>query len=356
MGIILGIIAVLLFLLMIVFHEFGHFITAKMSGVQVNEFAIGMGPTLFKFQKGETVYSFRLFPIGGYCAMEGENEESDNKRAFVNKPVSKRILIVAAGAIMNIILAVIFMMITLVQQECFASTKISDFSDDAVTSQYGLQVGDVIKSIDGYKIKTYTDIAFSLALNTDFKANVVVERNGSMVELKNVYFKTLESSDGKKTLVRDFYVAPVEKNLSSFVSQTVNEIGSHVKIAYMSILKLVTGEFGLNAVSGPVGIASVITSAAASGLKINFLQGLNNIITIMMVLSVSLGVMNLLPLPALDGGRLIFLIIEAITKKRVNQKYEDMVHKFGFILLMVLFVVIFFNDIYKLFTGSSLSS
>lgn len=353
MGILLGVIAIFLFLLIIAFHEFGHFITAKMSGVQVNEFAIGMGPTLFKIKKGETLYSFRLFPIGGYCSMEGENEESDNKRAFVNKSVSKRILIVAAGSIMNIILAIIFMMVILAQEDCFASTKITKFSDDSVTSQYGLQVGDVIKRIDDYKINTYTDVAFSLALNNDFKANIIVDRNGTIVELKDVNFKTLQNEDGTKTLVRDFYVAPIPKNFITFFSQTFKEIGSNVKIAYVSLLKLVTGKLGLNAVSGPVGIASAITNAASAGLKVNFLQALNNIISIMMVLSISLGVMNLLPLPALDGGRLIFLIIEAITKKKVNQKYEDMIHKIGFILLMVLAVIVLLSDIYKLFTGGS---
>ena len=337
---------------MIVFHEFGHFITAKLSGVQVNEFAIGMGPTLFKVKKGETTYSLRLFPIGGYCAMEGEDEESNNERAFVNKPALKKILIVAAGAIMNIFLAVIFMVIILVQQEYFASTKISKFSDESITSQYGLQVGDSIKSIDGYSVNTYTDIAFALALNNDFKANIVVNRDGANVELKDVNFKTIQNEDGSKTLVRDFYVAPIEKNFFTLFSQTFSEIGSNLKIAYVSLLKLVTGKFGLNAVSGPVGIASVITDAAASGLQVNFMRALNNVISIMMVLSISLGVMNLLPLPALDGGRLIFLIIEAITKKRINQKYEDLIHKIGFILLMVLAAVIFFNDIYKLVSGN----
>lgn len=352
MGILIGVIAVFLFLLMIVFHEFGHFIVAKLSGVQVNEFAIGMGPTLFKLKKGETTYSFRLFPIGGYCAMEGEDEESNNERAFINKPVLKKILIVAAGAIMNIILAFIFMIIVLIQQECFASTKISKFLDDSVTSQYGLQVGDTIKSIDGYNVNTYTDIAFALAINKDFKSNIIVDRNGQNIELKDVNFKTIQNEDGSKTLVRDFYVVPIEKNFFTLLSQTFNEIGSNLKIAYVSLLKLVTGKFGLNAVSGPVGIASVITDAVASGLQINFMQALNNVISIMMVFSISLGVMNLLPLPALDGGRLVFLIIEAITKKRINQKYEALIHKIGFILLMILAVVVFFNDIYRLVSGT----
>lgn len=355
-GFLLAIIAVFLFLLLVMFHEFGHFICAKISGVKVNEFAIGMGPKLFKFQKGETLYSFRLFPIGGFCAMEGEDEDSDTAGAFSKASVYKRMLIVAAGALMNILLAFIFMMVILAQQDSFASTKISKFSDNAVTSQYGLQVGDEIKKIDNYGIRTYTDVAFALALNKNNYSDFVVKRNGENVEIKNVKFQTKEGQDGKQVIVRDFYVYPIEKTFLTFLGQTFNEIVSNVKLTYVSLWKMVTGQYGLNSVSGPVGIASVIKDAASTGLQENFLQGINNIIMIMMVLSVSLGVMNLLPLPALDGGRFIFLIIEAITKKPVPQKYEGLVHKIGFILLILFILFITFNDILKLFTGKGLGT
>lgn len=355
-GFLLAIIAVFLFLLLVMFHEFGHFICAKISGVKVNEFAIGMGPKLFKFQKGETLYSFRLFPIGGFCAMEGEDEDSDTAGAFSKASVYKRMLIVAAGALMNILLAFIFMMVILAQQDSFASTKISKFSDNAVTSQYGLQVGDEIKKIDNYGIRTYTDVAFALALNKNNYSDFVVKRNGENVEIKNVKFQTKEGQDGKQVIVRDFYVYPIEKTFLTFLGQTFNEIVSNVKLTYVSLWKMVTGQYGLNSVSGPVGIASVIKDAASTGLQENFLQGVNNVIMIMMVLSVSLGVMNLLPLPALDGGRFIFLIIEAITKKPVPQKYEGLVHKIGFILLILFMLFITFNDILKLFTGKGLGT
>lgn len=355
-GFLLAIIAILLFLSLVMFHEFGHFICAKISGVKVNEFAIGMGPKLFKFQKGETLYSFRLFPIGGFCAMEGEDEYSDAAGAFSKASVYKRMLIVVAGALMNILLAFIFMMVILAQQDSFASTKISKFSDNAVTSQYGLQVGDEIKKIDNYGIRTYTDVAFALALNKNNYSDFLVKRNGENVEIKNVKFQTKEGQDGKQVIVRDFYVYPIEKTFLTFLGQTFNEIVSNVKLTYVSLWKMVTGQYGLNSVSGPVGIASVIKDAASTGLQENFLQGVNNIIMIMMVLSVSLGVMNLLPLPALDGGRFIFLIIEAITKKPVPQKYEGLVHKIGFILLILFILFITFNDILKLFTGKGLGT
>ena len=152
------IISILLFSLVIFIHELGHFMTARWAGVKVNEFAIGMGPAIFKKQKGETLYSVRLFPIGGYCSMEGEDAESDDANAFGKKPVYKRLIIVATGAIMNIVLAFISMMIILVQQPQFASTTIGSFSDESITNQHGLQVGDKVKSIDGYSISTYTDI------------------------------------------------------------------------------------------------------------------------------------------------------------------------------------------------------
>ncbi|MDQ5983633.1 MAG: Regulator of sigma-W protease RasP [Eubacteriales bacterium SKADARSKE-1] len=336
------------------FHEFGHFITAKLSGVQVNEFAIGMGPTLFKIQKGETKYSLRLFPIGGFCSMEGEDEKSTNEKAFSNKPVGKRIIIIVAGAIMNIILAFILMMIVLSQQSQFASTQISKFMDNSVTNHYGLKIGDTIKKINGYSILTYTDIAFILATDKDFTADVVVERNSEIKKIEGVHFATTQDSNGKEVLVRDFYVAPIEKNFFTFFQQTFNEVVSNVRLTYMSFWKIITGEFGLNAVSGPVGIASAVTDAATSGLEVNFLQAVNNIITIMMVLSVSLGVMNLLPFPALDGGRLIFLFIEAIIKRPVSPKYEGLIHTIGFVILMALALFVTFNDVFKLIMGKSL--
>jgi len=353
--VLLILIGILLFLFLIVFHEFGHFICAKLSGVKVNEFAIGMGPKLFKFQKGETLYTLRVLSIGGFCAMEGEDEESGNKRSFQNASVYKRMIIVAAGGIMNIILAFIFMMVILAQQSSFASTKISKFSENAVISQYGIKEGDIIKKIDGYNINTYTDIAFALSMKKDFTANFVVERNGENIEINNVKLNTTKDKDGNEIISRDFYVQPIKKDFGSFFRQTFLEILANTKLTYVSLWKLITGEYGLNAVSGPVGMAVVVKDAATTGLQQSFLSAVNNIIMIMMVISISLGVMNLLPFPALDGGRLVFLLIEAITKKPVPLKYEALVHKIGFILLISFILFITINDILKLITGKGLT-
>lgn len=351
----LVLIGILLFLLLILFHEFGHFICAKMSGVKVNEFAIGMGPKLFKFQKGETLYTLRALPIGGFCAMEGEDEESSDKRSFQNASVYKRMIIVAAGGIMNIILAFILMIVILAQQSSFASTKISKFSENAVINQYGLKEGDIIKKIDGYNINTYTDIAFALSMKKDFTANFVVERDGENIEINDVKLNTTKDKDGNEIISRDFYVQPIKKDFGSFFRQTFWEIFSNTKLTYVSLWKIITGEYGLNAVSGPVGMAVVIKDAATTGLQENFLAAVNNIIMIMMVISISLGVMNLLPFPALDGGRLVFLLIEAITKKPVPPKYESVVHRIGFILLLSFILFITINDILKLITGKGLT-
>lgn len=353
-NILLIIISILLFSLVIFIHELGHFATARWSGVKVNEFAIGMGPIIFKRKKGETLYSIRLFPIGGFCSMEGEEAESEDVNAFGKKSVYKRILIVAAGALMNIVLAFIFMMIILIQQPKFASTTIGSFADEAVTSQTGLKVGDKIKAIDGYSISTFTDISFVMAVNKDFKSNIVVERNGELVTLNDVKFATKQSNDEKTIIVRDFYLTPIDKNLFTFVAQTFKEIYSNIRMTYATVIGLISGTFSLNEVSGPVGLVSMISSAASEGLKVNFVAALNNIIIMMMILSVNLGIFNLLPLPALDGGRLVFLIIEAIKGKPINPKYEALIHTIGFVLLILLILVVSINDIFKLTSGKGI--
>lgn len=350
-SILLVVISILFFSLVIFIHELGHFMTARWAGVKVNEFAIGMGPAIFKKQKGDTLYSIRLLPIGGYCSMEGEDAESDDVNAFGKKSVYKRLLIVAAGAIMNIILAIAFMVIILMQQTKFASTTIGSFADEAVTNQYGLQVGDKIKSMDGYNISTYTDIAFVLSVNKDLKSNIVVDRNGETITLNHVNFATRGTDDGKTIIVRDFYLEPIEKNFFTFISQTFKEMISNVRMVYATLVGLITGTISLNEVSGPVGMISMVSNAASEGLKVNFMAALNNIIMMMMILSVNLGIFNLLPLPALDGGRLVFLAIEAITKKPLSSKYEGLIHTIGFVILILFMLFITVNDVFKLSSG-----
>ena len=353
--VLLVIIAVLLFGFIIFIHEFGHFMTAKLSGIRVNEFAIGMGPTLFRFQKGETTYALRLLPIGGFCAMEGEDEDSDDEGAFNNKPVWKRILVVVMGAVMNIILGLALMMILLVLQPAFSSTTIGEFQEGAATQAAGLQVGDTFTKVDGYKVTTDRDLSFALATANPNAVEIEVLRDGQTLTFSDVKFHT-KDNDGTKVLMLDFYVNPIPKNVGTLITKSFQDTVSTVRMVWYSLAGLVTGKFGLNDMAGPVGAASAIGEVASQGLQQSFGTAINNILYMMMIITVNLGVVNLLPFPALDGGRLVFLLVEAVRRKPVNPKYEGWVNAAGFVLLMCLMVVITFSDILRLVTGKGIGA
>lgn len=351
--VLLVIIAVLVFGFIVFAHEFGHFFTAKLSGIKVNEFALGMGPKLFSFGKKETKYSLRLFPIGGFCAMEGEDEDSEDSRAFNNKPVWKRIIVVVFGAVMNIVLGFLIMLIILAQEPQFATTTISKFTDGAATQAAGLQAGDTFYSVDGIKILSDRDLSFALALADPDGVDIVVLREGKKVSFPSVRFNTVQS-EGTEVLSLDFYVLPQDKTFGTLLAKTGKDTISVVKMVWISLSGLVTGRFGLNDVAGPIGAAQAITQAASVGLQTGFANALNNILLMMAIITVNLGIVNLLPLPALDGGRLLFLVIEGIFRKPIPRKYEGWVHASGFFVLIAFMVVIAFNDIVRLITGSGI--
>jgi regulator of sigma E protease len=437
-------IGVLLFELIIFIHEFGHFITAKKSGIKVNEFSLGMGPKIFSFGKGETKYSLRIFPIGGFCAMEGEDEESPEPRAFNNAKVWKRMIVVIAGAVMNIILGFVLMFVVVVQQDAYSSTEVQSFPATSFSSCTDLRSGDVIKEINGYGISTSMDFnypistaelktvdgstleiykedcgnnlynmavslvqdknnklsdeqvskvnellskstneivkakskedAYSIYENyykkindacgiKDYKvekiveketrkrytADILVERNGEEKLLKNVQFFTYTTKDNSDPQVSiDFYVKPIEKTFGSVISQTFKQTISTCKMIYASLGGLLTGKFGLKDMSGPIGIASAVTTVASESLSSGFMSAVNSIIYVMMIITVNLGLFNMLPFPALDGGRFVFLIIEAIRGKSVPRKVEAIVNGIGMGLLILLMILITANDIFKL--------
>lgn len=351
--VLLVIIAVLLFGFIVFIHEFGHFITAKLSGIRVNEFAIGMGPTLFHFQKGETKYALRLLPIGGFCAMEGEDEDSSEEGSFGSKPVWKRILVVVMGAVMNIVLGLVLMMILLGQQPAFNSTTIGKFQDGAATQAAGLQIGDTFTSVDGYKVNTDRDLSFALATANPDSVDVEVLRDGQTITFPDVKFNT-KDNNGKPMLMLDFYVEPIQKNVGTLLVKSWQDTVSTVRMVWYSLAGLLSGQFGLNDMAGPVGAASAIGEVASQGLAQSFGTAINNILYMMMIITVNLGVVNLLPFPALDGGRLVFLVVEAVRRKPINPKYEGWVNAAGFVLLMCLMVVITFSDILRLVTGKGL--
>ena len=331
--------AVLLFLILIVIHEFGHFIAAKLLGVKVNEFAVGFGPRLFGFQGKETKYSFNLVPLGGYCAMEGEDEESGDSRAFCNKSAWRRFLIVVMGAVFNLVFGLILVAIILAPQKVFVSTTIAEFSENAVTQQSGLQVDDKIIEIEGRKIFGVYDMNYAFTNVEDGALDMVVLRDGKKVELKDVKFET-EEEQGITYLKWDFKVYGIKKTVWNYVKQTFSTTVSYCMIIWRSLLDMLGGKYGISAISGPVGVTVAIADAAK--------QSLLNLLPMMALITVNLGIFNLLPVPALDGGRLVFILFEMIFRKKVPEKYEAVVHTVGFMALIAFMVLVAAKDIWGL--------
>lgn len=339
--------AILFFGVIIFFHELGHFLFAKLFKVQVNEFAMGMGPAIFKFRKGETKYALRLFPIGGFVSMEGEDEDSENERAFCNIKAWKRFIVIAAGGTINLILGVIIVMIMLSMNDLIGTPQIHSFHESAVSSQYGLQEQDTIKKINGRLVFSEYDMSYLMARDKDGVIDFVVERKGEEVQLNGVKFDTVEK-DGNLTIIYDFIIVGVDPTPLNVIKNGLLESVSIARIVWVSLLDLVTGQFGLSDLSGPIGTVSVIADAAQVATKET---DYTYLFTLMALITINIGVFNLLPLPALDGGRLFFLLIEMIFRKPVPRKYEGWVHAVGLALLLLLMVVISFSDIYRLIKG-----
>lgn len=335
-------VAILLFLLLIVIHEFGHFIAAKCMGVRVNEFSVGFGPKIFKKKWGETTYALGLIPLGGYCAMEGEDEESKDSRAFCNKKAWRRFIIVVMGAVFNILFGFILIAVILAPEKRFTTTTVAEFRENSLSEQTGLMVGDKILKVDGRTIYTTYDLSYAFTNIDDGKIDITVKRNGSKKLLKDVTFRT-EKENGISYLEVDFYVLAQKKTPLTFVSNTGKTAISYCAVIWRSLIDLVGGKYGISAVSGPVGVTAAIGSVAK--------QSLRNILPIMALIAINLGLMNLLPIPALDGGRLLFILFEMITRKPVPQKYEAAIHAAGFIILILFMLLITAKDIYTLITG-----
>ena len=353
------VIAILIFCVIILLHEFGHFIAAKACGIYVKEFALGMGPALFRKKGKETEYVVRLLPIGGFCAFEGEDvgateeEKLKNPRAFNARPVWQRMIVILAGPIMNLILGFIVVIIMMCCMDYLPSTYIHSFKEQSVSEEY-LMAGDEILSVDGLPIFTDTDISYKL-LSSDRKndkGNLVydfkVRRNGEVVTIRDVEFMTTEYEDGSTGVYFDFIIVGREKTFTSVISQSWRESCSTARIIIMTLVDLVRGKYGLNDLSGPVGVGSVISDAVTDAVKtFSPIQ----LLYIISLITINVGVFNLLPIPALDGARFIFLLIELIRRKPVKPEVEGTIHAVGMVLMMVLMIVVTFGDIRKLFTG-----
>ena len=332
-------VAILLFLILIVIHEFGHFIAAKSVGIKVNEFAVGFGPRLFSKQIGETLYRLNLVPLGGYCAMEGEDENSEDDRAFCNKSPIKRFIVVVMGATFNILLGFLLIGITLLPQETYTTTTVAGFYENSVSEASGLQKGDKIIYVDGRRIFTTYDLSYSFTNVENGKVDMTVLRDGKKLNLKEVTFNT-EKEEGISYLKVDFYVKGSKRTVSTFFSQTFKTSISNCLVVWRSLIDLITGKYGISAMSGPVGVTVAISSVAKQSLK--------SLIPIMALITFNLGLFNLLPFPALDGGRLLLIVAEMITRKKIPQKYESLINVIGFALLLTFMALITVKDIWGL--------
>lgn len=352
--------AIFLFSVLIFVHELGHFTAAKLSGVQVNEFSMFMGPAIWKKQVGETLYAIRCIPIGGYCAMEGEDGGSDNPRSFDKAAWWKRLIILAAGAAMNFLIGVVLMVIVvLMVSVCLPGRQtavpvIASFEDYAtVNGENGLQAGDRIVEVDGEKLYSYSDFSMILSLNPGDVHDITVRRNGEKVVLKDFLLEkhevTLENgSTGLRYGINFTLSTP---NFWEKLGMAWNQSLDAVRMVRLSLQMLLGGKVGIKDMSGPVGIVSEMSKvAAASDSKVTALL---NMLYFGGFIAINLAVMNLLPIPALDGGRIVCLLItvavEAVTKKKINPKYEGYLHGAGMILLLALMAIIMFKDVIFLF-------
>ena len=341
--------AILLFSFLIFIHELGHFVAAKLSGVQVNEFALFMGPAIWKKQVGETLYALRCIPIGGYCAMEGEDGGSDNPRSFDKAAWWKRLIILVAGAAMNFVSGLALLGICYAPAEAFITPVISIVEEGCSLAEgNGIQAGDKLLELDGEKIYVSGDFETILSLNGGTTHDLVVERNGEKLLLEDVTMERREFADGVRF---GFSFTLVEATFSEKVSYVWNTALDTVRLVRLSLQMLLTGRAGISDMSGPVGIVQMMSETAeASPSK---LDALLNMIYFGGFIAINLSVMNLLPIPALDGGRVAGLLIttavEKVIRKKIDPKDEAYLHAAGMILLLALMAVIMFKDIFYLF-------
>lgn len=372
--------ALLVLTILVMIHEFGHFMVAKLVGIKVNEFAIGMGPKLLSWGKGETMYSLRALPIGGFCAMEGEDEGAptpsalggnadrtpdalDDSRSFAKKKVWQRILVVIAGAVMNLLLGFVLLLIYngLLQEPdspqdgvLFATTTIAQIGEKTPAYQSGLRPGDTIIEVNGRRILMDTDLVVEMQNDADGVLDMVVRREvkgkHQKVVLDAVEFVVVKDpKTGQQFIQYDFALVGEPRTVWNTISYSAKQEVSIATLVWRALVDLIQGDYGLNDLSGPVGVVDEMADVVGDTAKANPLIAWQNLVFLMTLITVNLGVFNLLPLPALDGGRLVFLIWEGITRKPVPQKYEAVVHFVGIVLLLLLMLFVTYSDITKLF-------
>ena len=348
------VVAVLMFGILIAVHELGHFLAAKACGVRVNEYAIGMGPAIWQKKKGETLYSWRAIPCGGYCAMEGEEENSDDPRALNNKGFWAKLLIFAAGAFMNFVTGLVIILLLYSGAKAFYTPTITGFAEGCpLQSENALQVGDTLVSIDGEHVYMYSDVSLLFSLNDTDRFDLVVRRNGEKVVLNDLTMERREYADQSGGTYTGFgiFFGAEPADFGDRIGYSFRNAADFVRMVRLSLKMLLTGEAGLRDMSGPVGIVTTMTEVGQQSGSVR--AAAENIAYLAALIAVNLAVMNLLPLPALDGGKIFFLVVNAVAMavigKKIPEKYENYIHYAGLILLLGFMLLVTFSDVWKLF-------
>ncbi len=339
-------IAILVFGFLIFIHEFGHYIFARIFKVTINEFSIGMGPKLVWYDSKKTGirYALSMIPIGGYVAMAGEDGESDDPNSFDKKPAWQRFIITVAGAAVNIIAGFLAMIILTSMIKLYGTTVEKFYTaeqsgSEISSSESGLMEGDTIIAVNGNRVSIYDELSYEVMRHGNKPVTLTVLRDGESVTLEGVVFPTTEES-GQSFGMTDFIPNPMGRDLGSILRFSWHKSTLIVKMCWESIIDLLTGRYTIAAVSGPVGISEAIGTAARAGLP--------SLLYITVLISINLGIMNLLPIPALDGGRLITILFEMITRKRIPPKIEGVVNGVGLLLLLGFSVFIMIKDVVQI--------
>ena len=334
-------VTIIVFAFLIMAHEACHFFMAKLFKVQVNEFSLGMGPALFKKKWGSTLYSIRALPVGGYVQMDGEDGDGETENAFNKKARWKRFFILVMGAFLNILLGFILICIINSQRSLLPTTVVASFDENSVSDSCGLQKDDEIIEINGYSVNSYLDLSFALSTAGANPVDVKVLRNDAEVVLNSVAFPVLHDNSIGDYYGMDFYVYGEKRSFLNTISYSFEWTVSISKSIYSFLGTLIIGKADVNQLSGPVG------TTAAIGESIQY--GLDSLLLIVALISINLGIVNLLPFPALDGGRIALLLLEAIRRKPLNQKIEIAINATGMIILFGLMILVAIKDIIKLF-------
>lgn len=345
---------ILIFGIIIVIHEYGHFIAARKCGVFVEEFAVGMGPKIYSKEKGGTLYSIRAIPLGGFCKMKDEDSKSTDSDSFGNATKLKKFIILFAGAFMNFLLA-IFIFIAISFFTGFVTNQVKGLAPDFPAQNAGLKEGDLIYKLNGQRIRTFDDLTFKLMRNGEKEFSLTVKRNGEKID-----FNLTPISESGKYLIG---ITPVTK--SPFFGKKTDEIPKAgffqsiyngfwnmvftVKVSITGVIELFTAKLDIENVMGPIGLTPVINETYQEAVKGGFLTTLFTMLNITALLSANIGVMNLLPIPALDGGRILFLIVEIIRRKPITEEKEGMIHFVGFVILIAFGLFIAFKDLINIF-------